>query len=266
MDMVTSREWPFDKDIAYYKSLGIPAIAANRRKLEAFGVERGLKLLRDSGMKVVCYLATGYFTLSDPGKWARELETAKRTIALAAEMKAETILLMAGTPTQLTYEEAESRFSDILGRLLPMAEESKVPFVLEPVNPFHVRLGHIQTLHDALDLADRVNSPWLKICFEMSNMWIDRGLYENIARRAGRIGLVQICDVAPRTHDASRTALGDGIVPIERIITAFDRAGYGGYYDIEILGPEVERLGYEETIRRSLAWVARHEGRWPART
>lgn len=261
MDQVTSREWPFDKDIAYYQSLGIPAIAVNRRKLEAFGIERGLRLLRDSGMKVVCYLGTGYFTLSDASKWPKELETAKATLALAAEMQSESILLMTGTPAKLSYEEAESRFLSILEKLLPMAEEHKMPLVLEPVGSMYLRLGYIHTLQDGLDLTDKVNSPWLKLCFEMSDMWIERRLYENIATRVKRIGLVQICDVVPGMHDYSRIALGDGVVPIERIIRAFQQAGYTGYYDIEMLGPEVEKMGYEETMRRSMEWVRRRDGK-----
>jgi sugar phosphate isomerase/epimerase len=164
---------------------------------------------------------------------------------------------MTGPPAKMSYDEAETRFLGILEKLLPMAEAHRIPFVLEPVGAMHLRLGYIHTLQDGLDLADKVNSPWLKLCFEMGNMWIERRLYENIATRVQHIGLVQISDVVPGMHDYSRIALGDGVVPIDRIIRAFQQAGYQGYYDIEILGPEVEKIGYEETIRRSLEWVRR---------
>ena len=49
--------------------------------------------------------------------------------------------------------------------------------------------------------------------------------------------------------------LGDGIIPLKRIIGAFIEAGYDGYFDIELIGPDIEEMGYEEAIARSLRFL-----------
>ncbi len=256
LDQATTIKWPFEKDIQHFASLGIPALAVQNRKVQAFGVEESKRLLRDSGMQVSCLLSAGFFTLDDASKWPGQVETAKRMIGLAAEIRAGALLLIAGPCGQLSYEEAESRFKALLGELLKEAERHKVTLCLEPNNALRVDLGYIHSLHDALDLADEVNSPLFTVCFETSNMWIERRLYENIAKRTKRIGVVQLNDIKAGTYfTPSRVPMGDGIVPVERIVKAFRQAGYTGYYDIEIVGPEVDKLGYEETIRRSLEWV-----------
>jgi sugar phosphate isomerase/epimerase len=256
MDQATTINWPFDKDLQHFTSLGIPAIAVQNRKLQAYGVDAGKRLLRESGMEVSALLSAGFFTLSEASKWPAQMEAAKRMIALAAELRAGSLLLISGPCAQLSYEEAESRFLTLLDDLLREAERHKVTLCLEPNNALRVDLGYIHSLQDALDLAERVNSPLFTVCFETSNMWIERRLYENIARRVKRIGLVQLNDIKAGTFfTPSRVPMGDGIVPVGRIADAFQQAGYQGYFDIEIVGPEVEKLGYEETIRRALEWV-----------
>jgi sugar phosphate isomerase/epimerase len=50
--------------------------------------------------------------------------------------------------------------------------------------------------------------------------------------------------------------LGDGVIPLDRILDAIAAAGYAGWYEIEQVGPEIERLGYEESLRRSVAFLA----------
>lgn len=260
MDQATTINWPFEKDIQHFASLGIPAVAVQSRKVQTLGVDASKRLLRDSGMQVSCLLSAGFFSLDDASKWPGQLEAAKRMIGLAAEVRAGSLLLLSGPCGQLSYEEAESRFLHLLGELLKEAERHKVSLCLEPNNALRVDLGYIHSLNDALDLADQVNSPLFTICFETSNMWIERRLYENIATRVKRIGLVQLNDVKAGTFfTPSRVPMGDGVIPVGRIVNAFKQAGYKGYYDIEIVGPEVEKLGYEETIRRAVEWVRKRE-------
>ena len=82
--------------------------------------------------------------------------------------------------------------------------------------------------------------------------------YEDVAERSRLIGLVQVSDFAEGTlATPERVPLGDGIIPLERILGAFEASDYDGYYEIEQLGPEIERLGYEESLRRSLAFLAK---------
>ncbi|MCH8284501.1 MAG: hypothetical protein IIC20_07985, partial [Chloroflexi bacterium] len=77
MDQATTLSWPFDRDIRYYAEQGIPAVGIQRRKLESYGVDKGISLLRDAGMSVSCMLSTGFFSLDDDEQWPGQIEEAK---------------------------------------------------------------------------------------------------------------------------------------------------------------------------------------------
>ncbi|HYR95638.1 MAG TPA: hypothetical protein VEM57_02835 [Candidatus Binatus sp.] len=52
---------------------------------------------------------------------------------------------------------------------------------------------------------------------------------------------------------SERVVIGDGDIPLRRICRALADAGYGGWYDIELLGPAIEAEGYEAVIPRAIA-------------
>jgi sugar phosphate isomerase/epimerase len=67
------------------------------------------------------------------------------------------------------------------------------------------------------------------------------------------VSLVQIGDYKLGTFDIpNRCALGDGDIPVERLFGLLLDAGYGGPFDLEILGPEIEEEGYRAPIVRSV--------------
>ena len=55
---------------------------------------------------------------------------------------------------------------------------------------------------------------------------------------------MQISDYAEGTLTTpERVPLGDGIIPLERILPALMESACEGWFEIEQLGPEIERLG-----------------------
>ena len=67
---------------------------------------------------------------------------------------------------------------------------------------------------------------------------------------------MQVNDFAAGTlQTPDRVPLGDGMIPLRRIIGWLEDAGFRGDYDVELVGPRVEALGYAESLRRSLAWL-----------
>jgi hypothetical protein len=51
--------------------------------------------------------------------------------------------------------------------------------------------------------------------------------------------------------------LGEGIIALPRLHTAFLEAGYSRHFDIEVVGPMVAQLGGEETTRRCVDYLRR---------
>src|SRR3954451_9223838 len=243
----------FEEDIHLLTRLGAPAVGVLRHKLAGVGAAAGAKLIADAGLGVSVLLGVGGFKLEDRSTWAATMDDLRSALDDAATIGAGHLLLSSGPAGALSYEEAEVRFRDILAGAIPEAADRGVPFAFEPNHALRVDLGYVHTLHDGLDLADEVDSPWFSVIAEVNNCWIERHLYENIATRSHRIGLVQINDFAAGTLSTpERVPLGDGIIPLPRILGALARPGSGGYFEIEALGPVAARLGGEETPRRCI--------------
>jgi len=247
-------------DVAMLVELRVPAMGVDRRKLLAAGVEEGARLLADAPIDVYFLQGGGPFTLTDRSRWPAEIDAFRRAIDDAAAIGAGCLQVTIGSPGPLSYEEAEACFLELLEAVLPHAEANQVVLAPEHNHALRMDLGYIHTLHDALDLADAVDSPWFGVCGEVNNAWIERHLYDNLARRHGRIPLMQINDFAAGTLcTPERVALGEGIIPLERIITTMVHAGYAGWFDLEVVGTQVREQGARAVVERSLAWLRRLE-------
>ncbi|CNK71281.1 xylose isomerase domain-containing protein [Mycobacterium tuberculosis] len=67
------------------------------------------------------------------------------------------------------------------------------------------------------------------------------------------LALVQICDYSFGTPDTpNRSVIGDGDIPLERLIGDILDVGYTGVFDIEILGARIEAEGYRSAVGRSV--------------
>jgi sugar phosphate isomerase/epimerase len=52
----------------------------------------------------------------------------------------------------------------------------------------------------------------------------------------------------PPAGEQNRCRLGEGMIPVGRIVAALKAAGYDGYYDVELLGEEIETYDYEALL------------------
>jgi sugar phosphate isomerase/epimerase len=253
---ITSLGWDFERDVRHYAEAGARAITVVHSKIAAYGREAGRKLLASSGLEVAAYASLGPFALHEPERWDEQLETCRSEIAFAAELGAPIVEMLTGSGRGRPYDETEAAFLRWLERLLPVAERAGVVLAFENNHALRVDLGFIHQLHDALDLAEKVDSPHLRVCCEINNAWIERFLYKDIAERSQLIGIIQLSDFAEGTLcTPQRVPPGDGIIPLRRILTALERAHWPGYLELELVGPDIERMGYPEAIRRSIAFL-----------
>jgi len=235
MSEITTPGWSFERDVEAFAAAGAPGIGVSVRKLEAVGVARAARLIREAGLTVSCLTSSGLFPLGDPAGERRALERSRAHLGAAAARP-------------------------LVEALLPEAERTHVRLALEPVSQLRMDLGFLHSFDEALDFADGFASSWLGVVLEVNNAWIERRLYENIRRRTGRIAVVQVSDFKVGTMCASeRVVIGDGDIPLRRLCGALAEAGYDGWYDIELLGPAIEAEGYEAVVPRA---IARFRGLW----
>ena len=93
----------------------------------------------------------------------------------------------------------------------------------------------------SLDLARRLDAG---VCMEVNACWAERGLADTITAGADRLRLVQVSDFAVGTLSTpNRLVPGDGDIPLERILGEVLAAGYTGCFDLELIGPRIDRGG-----------------------
>ena len=115
------------------------------------------------------------------------------------------------------------------------AARAGVRIGVEPIN----RIGGddwtmISSLHDAAELIDDADHPALGIQFDSWHLW-NTDVVTDIERYADRFVGVHIADWSePARGWCDRVLPGDGIADLPAILGALDRAGWDGFYDLEI--------------------------------
>ena len=73
---------------------------------------------------------------------------------------------------------------------------------------------------------------------------------------ADRIAIVHLGDSRePPQSEENRCALGSGEVPLAEIVVRLSEAGYEGFFDVELIGEEIEMADYRDVLCQSKQFV-----------
>jgi sugar phosphate isomerase/epimerase len=97
----------------------------------------------------------------------------------------------------------------------------------------------VNTLPEAVSLIDEAGvADVVGILFDVWHLW-DSDLERDLSEHAARIVGVHVADVREPTRSfADRVLPGDGIADVARILGLLDRAGWDGFYDLEIFSDD----------------------------
>jgi sugar phosphate isomerase/epimerase len=241
-------------DLEFWREQRITRAGVSVAKLEAIGWDEGTDLVRaavDDGLDVVDLIGLGPFHLADPSGWERQQERLVRALTTATAVGADLLVFTTGPFVPLTWEAAGDALEAALAPVLAEARTAGLTFAIEHTNPLRVDVGFVHTLRDAIDLARRLDTG---VCMEINACWAERDLAATVQSGVDRLQLVQVSDFRVGTIASSqRLVPGDGDVPLERIIGHLLAAGYGGSFELELIGDEIVAEGYETAIRRAVA-------------
>jgi len=253
MNEMTTYRWTFEQDVQRYKAAGIEAIGVWRQKLADYGEARGIELLASTGLRVSNLLWAGGFTGSDGHTYEESIADAREAIELAAALRSHCLIVYSGGRNGHTQNHARRLFVSALEDLLPHAEEQNVVLAVEPMHMGCAQDWTLLTsLDEAMSLIRRMSSPFLKLAFDTYHLGHDPQLIEQIALVAPHIAIVHLGDGRrPPDSEQSRHCLGEGLLPLRCIVKALREAGYQGFYDVELMGEEIEIRDYHEILERS---------------
>jgi len=253
MNETTTFRWSFEEDVANYAAAGIPAIGVWRQKLSDCGENKAIELLAESGLKASQLLWAGGFTGSDGRSFRASVEDATDALRTTAALSSGVLVVYSGARAGHTYNHARRLIKDAMEELAPLAAELGVALALEPMHPAcATEFTFLTTVDDVLELIDTVGSPTLKMVFDTYHLGQDPDIVARIPEFAPHVAMVQLGDARqPPATEQNRCRLGDGVVPLREIVDAFQAAGYDGYYDVELLGEEIETIDYHELLEHA---------------
>lgn len=242
--------WSFEEDVLHYHRAGFEAIGIWRPKLADYGEEKGVELLREHGLSISSLQWIGGFTGSDGRTYRDSLHDALDTIQLAADIQAETVVVLAGGRGGHTKNHANRILRNALRELSEAAQAVGVQLAVEPM---HIGCSQewsfLNTIPQCLDIIAEIDNPNLGLVFDCYHLAQDRPPAPWLKSVVPFVRLVQLGDAkhAPM-GEQNRCLLGHGRVPLANIVAIFQENGYRGFYEIEIVGQEVEHLKYEQIL------------------
>ena len=253
MNETTTFRWSFEEDVARYAAAGIPAIGVWRQKLSDCGLSKACELLRQSGLKVSQLSWAGGFTGSDGRSYRESVDDGVEAVQTAADLGCRTLIVYSGPRAGHTYNHAQRLVRSALMELAPQAEELGVTLAVEPMHPGCAdQWTFLTTLDDTLELLDAIASPQVKMVLDTYHLGQEEGLVDRLPAILPRVALVQLGDARqPPRGEQNRCRLGEGVVPLTEIVAALKASGYNGYYDLELLGEELEAADYPSLLQHA---------------
>jgi len=253
MNELTTYRWTFEEDVQNYVEVGIPAISIWREKLADFGEERGVELINESGLAVAALQWAGGFTGSDGRTYKESVQDAREAIELAAALHSKCLIVYSGARGGHTHNHARRLLRAAIADLLPLADEFGVALAIEPMHPgCAAEWTFLTNLMETLEFMRSFESPQIQLAFDAYHLGHDPAILSQITDLAKHTAIVQLGDAKMQPDgEQNRCRIGEGTLPLHDIVSAFLRAGYEGYFDIELMGEELEAADYRDLIIHS---------------
>lgn len=249
----TTFRWSFEQDVREYATAGISGIGIWRHKLSDCGLTKAKELLQECGLKPSHLFWAGGFTGSDGRSYRESIEDALEAVRSAAALHCPNLVLYSGPRAGHTANHAKRLFLDALRELVPYAEESKVTLAIEPMHPgCAAEWTFLTSLDDTLAILAAAKTPQVKMVLDTYHLGQETGLLERIPDLVPQIALVQLGDGRrPPVGEQNRCPLGEGSTPLRDIVAALAAGGYDGYYDVELLGEDLEISDYRLLLQHA---------------
>ena len=232
--------------------LGARAASPDLEQVHDFGIPATARHLRDVRLEVAA-LTHRAFTFATPAATAAGRERLMRTIDIAAQIGAKSIVLTTGERGDFTWPEAAARFAEAIAPCSQHARVAGITLGIEQPSHLYADESIAHRLSDSLRIADQAK---ISVTLDIFACWFDADIDEMIAAAGLRINLVQVSDYVYGDRGLPcRAVPGDGAVPLERLIPAIALSGFNGWFDLEIIGPRLQAEGQEPGLTRAASYI-----------
>ena len=236
---ITTKPWSIETAAQNFSAVGVKGITVWRDALEGRNIKQTGQLLRDQGLNIVSLCRGGFFPNQDKTKRMAALDDNRKAIEEAAELGTPLIVLVCGSDPGQPLEDSRKQIQDGIAAIIPTAAEAGIKLAIEPLHPMYADTrSAINTLSQANDMATALNSPTVGVAVDVYHLWWDPDLEQQIKRCAEHAHLLafHICDWNVPTTDLllDRGLMGEGCIPVKKIRSWVEAAGFNGFYEVEI--------------------------------
>lgn len=236
---ITTKPWTIEEAAIHYFKAGVHGITVWRDALEGRNIRQTGKMLRESGLEIVSLCRGGFFPSVDAEKRRKAISDNKKAIEEAEALGAPLIVLVCGSDPGQSLADSRKQIEEGIQEILPTAAAAGIKLAIEPLHPMYAdSRSAINTLSQANDLAEAINSPFVGVAVDVYHLWWDPAL-ENEIKRCGKnqhLLAFHICDWNLPTTDLllDRALMGEGCIPVPKIRSWVEDAGFTGFHEVEI--------------------------------
>jgi len=236
---ITTRPWKIEEAAKNFSAASVKGITVWRDALEGRNIRDTGKMLREHDLSIVSLCRGGFFPHKDISKRKGAIDDNRKAIDEAAELGTKMLVLVCGADPSQSLEESRKQIRDGIAAILPAASAAGVKLTIEPLHPMYADTrSAINTLAQANDMAEELNSPWVGVAVDVYHLWWDPMLEKEIKRcgENGNLMAFHICDWKLPTTDMlfDRGLMGEGCIPVKKIRSWVEDAGFTGFNEVEI--------------------------------
>lgn len=261
LNQITTERWSLAQAIDGCLRHGIPSIAFWRHKIEETGLQQAVALVKDSGIHVSSVCRGGMFPAVTAAERHARIEDNMRAIDEAAELHADSLVLVVGASPQVTLADARQMVADGLAVIAPYAQQRGVRLGLEPLHPMYAGdRSVLNTIDQALALAATFEAENVGIILDAFHIWWDPRVMEQIHASKGRIFGFHVSDWLVPLPDTlmGRGMMGDGVIDNKSLRLAVEREGYFGPIEVEIFNRVIWDMQPDDALELMLDRFSRY--------
>lgn len=244
VDAMCSFRWPFARELALWSDMGVRNAGLLMNKI-ADDPDRQLGALDAAGIRISTLITAG-FDLADRSSWDATRAMQATMLDLVAAHGGHSIYFTTGRTVNCDWDEDLALFAEAAAPTVAHARERGVIAAFEP--SLRTSASFCTRLADAVEIAERTG---LGIVSDFSNNWMERGLAQTLRRAMPHIALVQIGDIAISGR-GGRSHIGQGDLPLKRMMGDVLDAGYEGVFDLEVVPADYTAETDEAELRAGI--------------
>jgi sugar phosphate isomerase/epimerase len=260
---ITTKYWQIEEAAKNFSAVGVKGITVWRDSLEGRNIKHAGKMLRDHGLTIVSLCRGGFFSTKDPRKRKLAIDDNRKAIDEAVELETSMIVLVCGADPSQSLDESRKQIRDGIAAILPEATAAGVKLAIEPLHPMYADTrSAINTLAQANDMAEALNSPVVGVAIDVYHLWWDPLLEKEIKRCGanGNLMAFHICDWKVPTSDLllDRGLMGEGCIQVKQIRSWVEAAGFTGFNEVEIFSTEYWKENQADFLKKIIIAYKEH--------